>query len=395
MRIFQINGGVFGSTGRIMFGIAEMARQQGHEVLCAAPITSTNRRQQPKDPYIKIGSYYGRCLNVLLARLTGLEGHFAVLPTLKLLAVIKRFAPDVLHLHSIHNSYLNLSMLFRFIKKHKIRVVWTLHDCWAFTGHCPHYEMVGCEQWKTNCKHCSLYRDYPISYIDNARIMHKCKKKWFLGIEDLTIVTPSQWLVDQVGQSFLKEYPIRVINNGIDTSIFKPTPSDFREKYHCKNKRIVLGVAFEWGIKKGLDVFIELAKRLDERFQIVLVGTNDQVDQQLPDNIISIHKTQDQHELAKIYTAADVFANPTREDNYPTVNLEAVACGTPVLTFKSGGSPECICENSGVVVEKDDVDAFEREILRITAAEWQMDRVPAMDYRETYKKVLELYGEMK
>ncbi len=395
MKIFQINGGVFGSTGRIMFGIAETAQQQGHEVLCAAPITSIDKQHKPKGSYIKIGSYYGRCFSVLLGRITGLEGHFSFFSTMKLLRSTKHFAPDILHLHNIHNSYLNLPMLFRFIKRHKLRVVWTLHDCWAFTGHCPHYEMIGCEQWKTQCECCSLYRSYPISYVDNAKIMHKCKKKWFLGIEDLTIITPSRWLADQVKRSFLKEYPVRVINNGIDTSIFKPTPSDFREKYQCENKKIVLGVAFEWGIKKGLDVFIELAKRLDDCFQIVLVGTNERVDRQLPKNIISIHKTQDQYELARIYTAADVFANPTREDNYPTVNLEAVACGTPVITFRTGGSPECINDNCGLVVEKNDVDALEDGIKKIVGTDWPFDKFSVLDYREIYTKIIELYSEIK
>jgi glycosyltransferase involved in cell wall biosynthesis len=195
--------------------------------------------------------------------------------------------------------------------------------------------------------------------------MHRLKKKWFLGVPDLTLITPSQWLNNLVKQSFLKDYPAVVINNGIDLDVFKPTASDFREKYRLDGKKIVLGVSFGWGYSKGLDVFVDLANRLPEDYQVVLVGTNDDTDRQLPDNIISIHQTQNQAELAEIYSAADVFVNPTREDNYPTVNMESLACGTPVVTFRTGGSPEIIDETCGSVVPYNDTDAMLLEILRV------------------------------
>lgn len=182
----------------------------------------------------------------------------------------------------------------------------------------------------------------------------------------MTIVTPSKWLAGLVKESYLKDYPVKVINNGIDLNIFKPTESDFRKKYGLENKYIVLGVAFGWGKRKGLDVFCELAKRLDsEKYQIVLVGTDDGIDELLPNNIISIHRTQNQTQLAEIYTAADVFANPTREENYPTVNMESIACGTPLVTFNTGGSPEIIDETCGTAVPKDDINAMCNEIIRV------------------------------
>jgi len=399
VRIFQINGGVFGSTGKIMFGIARLAREQGHEVLCASPITSTNRNQQPEDEYIKIGSYYGRCLSVLLARLTGLEGCFSIFATHKLISRIKKYKPDVLHLHSIHNSYLNVPMLFRFIKKSKLRVIWTLHDCWAFTGHCPHFDMISCDKWQSECGRCLQYRDYPRSYYDNSRMMHRLKKKWFCGVDDLTIVTPSKWLADLVKRSFLKEYPVKIINNGIDLSVFKPTPGDFRKKNRLEDKIIVLGVAFGWGNRKGLDVFVELARRLNKRYQIVLVGTDEQVDKQLPSNIISIRRTQNQSELAEIYSAADVFVNPTREDTYPTVNMESIACGTPVITFDTGGSSETVLEKCGTWVEKDDVDALLDEIVNSkNKQQWSnvaySDSLVQFDKSEKYSEYARLYSEV-
>jgi len=180
----------------------------------------------------------------------------------------------------------------------------------------------------------------------------------------MTLVTPSQWLADLVKESYLKDYPVKVINNGIDLSVFKPTEGDFRKKYNCEDKFIILGVSFIWGVKKGLDVFIELSKRLDEKYQIVLVGTNEEVDKQLPENIISIHQTANQKELAEIYTAADLFVNPTREEVLGLVNIEALACGTPVVTFNAGGSPECIDETCGFTVKTDDIDSLESLIYK-------------------------------
>ena len=219
-------------------------------------------------------------------------------------------------------------------------------------------------------------------------------------MKNLTIVTPSQWLADLVKQSFLKDYPIKVIHNGIDLTVFKPTPSDFRKKYGIpENKFILLGVAFGWGARKGLDVFIELAHRLNkEKFQIVLVGTDNNVDKQLPQEIISIHRTQNQAELAEIYSAADLFVNPTREENYPTVNMEAIACGTPVVTFRTGGSPEILTERTGSIVDCDDIDALQKEIERICetkpfSKEDCITRAKEFDENVRFKEYLELYKE--
>jgi glycosyltransferase involved in cell wall biosynthesis len=226
--------------------------------------------------------------------------------------------------------------------------------------------------------------------------MYNLKEKWFCGVNDLTIITPSQWLADLTRESFLKDYPVKVINNGIDLSVFRPRASDFRRKYHCDDKYLLLGVAFDWGIRKGLDVFVELAGRLPENYQIVLVGTDEKVDKQLPDNIISIHRTQDQTELAEIYTAADLFVNPTREEVLGLVNIEALACGTPVLTFRTGGSPECIDEMCGSVVDCDDTDALEKEIVRICtqkpySLDACLDRAKEFDMNERFEEYVKLY----
>lgn len=367
MKVAMINGGVFGSTGKIMFGIADILEKNGGETFCASAVTATNRRKEPSHSYYKIGTYYSRKFNVLLSRITGKQNCFAKSATKKLLKEIDKFKPDIVHLHNLHGDYINLPLLFNYIKANSIRVVWTLHDCWAFTGHCPHFAMVNCDKWKSGCYKCPQYSIYPKSLFDNSKKMYALKKRLFTGVENMTIVTPSEWLAGLVRQSFLKDYPVTVINNGINLSVFKPTESDFREKYGISaDKKILLGVAFGWGVRKGLDVFIELYNRLSaEKYQIVLVGTDKKTDKQLPKGIISIHRTQNQTELAEIYSAADLFVNPTREEVLGMVNIEANACGTPVITFKTGGSPECISEKSGAVVDCDDIDSLEREIKRI------------------------------
>ena len=399
MKVLSINSVPYGSTCTIMQGVAKETKRIGCEVTVATGFSThpTNFNV----PYILIGNIWDKSIHILLARLLGRIGCFSEAYTRKFLKKVEKFTPDVIHLHNLHGWYINLPLLFRYIKKHHIRVIWTLHDCWAFTGHCPHFTMAKCDKWKTGCHHCPQYKEYPQSAFDDSKAMWKLKKKWFTGVEDMTIVTPSQWLADLVKQSFLKDYPVKVIHNGIDLGVFKPTASDFREKHGIpEDKCILLGVSFGWGVRKGLDVFLELAKRLDsQKYQIVLVGTDETVDKQLPDNIISIHRTGNQQELAQIYTAADLFVNPTREENYPTVNMEALACGTPVITFRTGGSPEIIDETCGCVVNCDDVDTLTRQIQHICenklySMESCLKRAAGFGADNRYKEYLELYGKM-
>ncbi len=363
MRVLGVNAVPYGSTCGIMLGVKRAAEAQGIRVDTASGYSYHPVKELPED-HIAIGGAVGKLLHTWGARITGYNGCFSHIATWRLLRKIKKEQYDIIHLHNIHGWYLNLPMLTRYIKKNKIRVIWTLHDCWSFTGQCPHYDMIGCEKWKTHCYDCPQCREYPAVNIDRSDRMYDLKKQWFTGM-DAVLVTPSQWLASQVKQSFLKDYPVKVIHNGIDLNIFKPTMSDFRKQYNCEGKKIVLGVAMGWNTKKGLDVFIELSKRLPEDYQIVLVGSNDQIDKLLPDNVISIHRTQNQNELVEIYSAADVFVNPTREETLGLVNIEALACGTPVVTFNSGGSPECIDKSCGIVVSRDDIEGMKHSICYI------------------------------
>ena len=393
MNIVQINAtcGV-GSTGKICVGISELLAQSQTENYILYSIKGSGYELGvpcSHDRYLK--------MQALKSRLFGNYGFNSQAATRKMIAELERIQPDIVHLHNIHGHDCHLETLFRYFKKNQTKLIWTFHDCWAFTAYCPHFTMARCDKWKTECQTCVQRKEFSW-FFDRSKAIFEKKKSLFSGL-DLTIVTPSQWLADLVGQSFLKDYPVQVIHNGIDLNVFQPTESDFRGKYGFENKKIILGVAFGWGKRKGLDVFIDLAKRLDDTHQIVLVGTDDNVDQQLPSNIISIHRTPNQRELAEIYTAADLFVNPTREENYPTVNMESLACGTPVLTFRTGGSPEIIDETCGSVVDCDDAEALAREIVRICkekpyTQEACVKKAQAFEQKERFKEYIELYARI-
>lgn len=392
MRIAQVNVtcGV-GSTGKICKAIGERLVAQGDE-----SYVFHTRREPDTEFHISYATPLYIKTQAVRSRLAGNYGFNSVAATKRLITHLERLQPDIINLHNLHGHNCHLGMLFGYLKEKHIKVVWTFHDCWAFTGYCPHFTMAGCDKWRTGCENCPQYRDHSFLF-DRSTMLYKKKKELFTGL-DMTIVTPSQWLADLVKESFLKDYPVTVIHNGIDLSVFQPKESDFREKYRIPpDKYILLGVAFDWGIRKGLDVFIKLSETLDpDRYQLVLVGTNDTVDKQLPPNIISIHRTQNQQELVEIYSAADLLLNPTREDNYPTVNMESLACGTPVLTFRTGGSPEMLDATCGAVVPCDDTEAFRSEILRICeqwpyTAEQCVKKAQEFDQDQKYKEYTELY----
>ncbi len=397
VKVVSINLGNFSSTGNIAQGIKRQAVQHGIEYVLAYPYDAQNKPQQADDWLI--GNRWGRKASVAFGMVTGFNGCFSWFSTRKLLRRMKRFSPDIVHFHNLHNNYINLPMLFRYIKKKDIKVVWTLHDCWSFTGQCPYFDIVECEKWKTGCYACPRYTEYPKSLVDNTKRMWHLKKKWFGGVRDLTIVTPSAWLHGLVKQSFMQAYPAMVINNGIDLSVFRPTDGDLRETYGLTSKKVILGVAFDWSVRKGLDVFATLAERLPEEYQIVLVGADDTVKAALPDSVITISRTKSQQELAQWYTAADVFVNPTREENFPTVNMESLACGTPIITFETGGSPEIIDATTGITVKRNDTDALAQAIIACCenapfTEEQCVQRAAQFDREAKFTEYIELYENL-
>lgn len=349
MKVLQINTvcGV-GSVGRIVRQIHEALREKGHESYIAY-----GRKPLGCDGAIRIGGDLDVYFHVFLTRVFDLHGFGSKKATKKFLKIVEEINPDIIHLHNIHGYYLNIEVLFDFLKSFDKPVVWTLHDCWAFTGHCSYFTYAKCERWKTGCYSCPEKKSYPRSVIfDNSKSNYARKKKAFTGAKNMTLVTPSQWLAGLVKESFLGDYPVQVIPNGIDTEVFKPTPSDFKKRYGLDGKFLILGVANVWEKRKGFDYFLDLSKYLSDDEIIVLVGLSDERIKNLPNNIIGIKRTNSAKELAEIYTAADVFFNPTLEDNYPTVNLEAQACGTYVITFDSGGAKETIIsKESGIAIK--------------------------------------------
>jgi len=349
MKVIQINSvcGV-GSTGRIAVDISKKLNDEGIE-----NHIFYGTGQSDYENGIKFGGTINLRIHQLGTRLLGKHGFYSKNATKKLVEKIKNIDPDIIHLHNIHGHYLNVEVLFEYLESSNKRVIWTLHDCWSFTGHCAYYDYVNCNKWQTECNNCPALREYPRSLIfDRSRESFKDKKRIFNSIEDLTLVTPSKWLAEETKKSFLSRYPVQVINNGIDLSNFKPSVGDFRKKCGIEGKFIVLGVAGVWERRKGLDYFIELAQKVKNDEVIVLVGLSQEQQNKLPKNIIGISRTNSVKELAEVYSAADVFVNPTLEDNFPTTNLEALACGTPVITFDTGGSPEAVNEKTGIVVEK-------------------------------------------
>ncbi len=392
MKVVQINSVCgFGSTGKICVGISKVLCAQGIEnyILYCSGNSDYPYGIKCAEPFPK--------LQALRSRVLGNYGFNSRKTTNRLIQELDRIAPDVVHLHNLHGHNCNLEMLMAYFREKKTKLVWTFHDCWAFTAYCPHFVMAKCDKWKTGCHHCSQRRTFSW-FFDRSSWLYEKKKQAFSGL-DLTIITPSRWLADLVNESFLGNYPVCVVNNGIDLTVFKPTPSVFREKHGIPaEKFLLLGVAIGWHPRKGADVFIRLAQRLDpERFQIVMVGTDDDIDRQLPENIISIHRTANQAELAEIYTAADLFVNPTREEVLGLVNIESLACGTPVLTFRTGGSPECMDAKTGCVVDCDDEEALYSEINRISIyrpflASDCTKRAMVFDENLKYKEYVQLYG---
>ena len=359
MKIVQINATANeGGTGRVCAGLSKLLDQAGIENYT---LFTTGKSEKPSQ--IKYASERKIKLQALRSRILGNYGFNSKAMTKRVISHLEEIKPDIVHLHNLHGHNVNLEMLFKYFKERpKIKLFWTFHDCWTFTGYCPYYQITNCEKWKTGCKKCPQKKQFSWFFDKSAKLQAK-KRELFESL-DMTITTPSNWLAGIVAQTYFGKKEIKVIQNGVDLEEFKPTESDFREKYGLENKKIVLGVAANWGNRKGLDVFLELAQRLPSDYQIVLVGTNSNIDKLLPSNIISIHRTENKQELAKIYTAADVFVNPTRDEVFGLVNIEALACGTPVVTFDTGGSPECIDESCGITVNRNDLDAIETAIKK-------------------------------
>ncbi|SDH61688.1 Glycosyltransferase involved in cell wall bisynthesis [Pseudobutyrivibrio sp. 49] len=370
------------STGRICTDLAVQLEQQGHEVKIAYGRDTVP--PQYERFAVRIGSNIDVKMHGLKARLFDGMGLGSITATEKFIEWVREYDPDVIHLHNIHGYYINVPVLFEYLRTCGKRIIWTMHDCWAFTGHCTYFDFENCNRWLTGCGGCPQKGVYPVLWgADRSAENFKLKRNLFTGLQDLTLVTPSLWLEKLVKASYMRQYPIQTIHNGVDTSIFKPTKSDIHEKLGLVGKKIILGVAAVWDRRKGLDDFIQLSELVDDSYAIVLVGLKEKQIEKLPEKIIGIRRTDSVAELVELYSAAYVFVNPTYEDNYPTTNLEAIACGTPVITYNTGGSPESANEY-GITLKDKNANAIYDALSFV-------DSIPKSDTSFSNEKTIEEY----
>lgn len=370
MKVLLINSvcGI-GSTGRICTDLAQQLEAEGNDVKIAYGRKGTVPKQFQKYA-VRIGTDCECKLHAVQTRLFDTHGFGSRRATREFLEWAEEYNPDLLWLHNLHGYYINVEMLFDWIKKHpKMQVKWTLHDCWAFTGHCTHFAMVKCEQWKSKCEDCPQLKRYPACFMMSSVAKNfERKKRVFTGVKDMTLITPSEWLAKLTHDSFLKDYPVEVQYNSIDTSIFKPTPSNFRERYGLQGKIIVLGVANVWEDRKGLFDFYKLAEMLDSRFAIVLVGLSEKQIKELPKGIIGILRTNSAQDLAAIYTAADILVSLSVEETFGMTPVEAQACGTPSIVYEDTACEEIAKMNGNVVVPQN-IDAVYEAIAQYIFAD--------------------------
>ena len=357
------------SVGRIAADIAQEYEKNGWE--CKIAYGRLDVPENCQRFAVRIGDQLNLAVHGISSMLLDRQGLASKKATERFLHWANGYDPDLLWLHVIHGYYINYEMLFAWIKSRpQMKVYWTFHDCWAFTGHCCYFTAEKCQKWKTGCYKCPLKNRYPSSYfLDNSQDNFNRKKAAFTGVKDMTIICPSQWLADLTKISFMGCYPIKVIHNRIDLSAFVPTNGDFKEKYQLQEKNVVLGVASSWDWRKGLRDYIALSQKLPEEYVVLVVGLFEKqirdIRKDLPESryskesesvtryvsdghadLLCMTKTDNVRQLAELYTLAFVYANLSYEENYPTTNLEAAACGTTVLTYRTGGSPEsCKPEN--------------------------------------------------
>lgn len=394
------------STGRIMRELSELAKACGWESYAAFSGGRDKARNTSFQP-LPVGGKLSVIIHAIATRVFDAHGLASWCATKRFIKKIKQIKPDIIHIHNIHGYFLNYKILFKYLKESKIPVVWSIHDCWLFTGHCYSFQAVGCEKWKSGCGECPQKRAFPASYLfDRSAKNYRDKKEAFTTLSNITFVAISKWMRNELKSSFLSSKQIEVIHNGIDLELFKPSENqNIKEVYGFGNRHVILGIASIWLKEKGFDDFIKLSEKLSDNEVIVMVGRmTAQQKQALPQKIITIPRTSDAEQLAQIYSCATAVVNATWQDNYPTINLEAIACGTPVITYKTGGSVESISpkEHTGHIVERGDIDGIVKALREIETIDRGFIRDCCRDHaiknfgkRERYMEYIELYNKLK
>ena len=398
MRVYQVN--TFcgtKSTGRITTAIASLVIEEGGESRIAYGVPPVAR--QWKEIAYQVGRPLERKIHGAIRKFLDGEGYGSKFATMKLIEDIEKFNPDIIHLHNIHGCYIHLKTLMRYLKRKQLPIVWTLHDCWTFTGHCAYFDMSCCEKWRNGCHHCPSQRSYPVNRgIDGSKRNYREKKKLFSDLENVTLVTPSEWLEKLIKQSYMKKHKTKVIVNGVDVNVFKGNIERVNySKYSLsESKKLVLAIASDWDERKGLDYIIKAFEALRQTHNFVVIGLSQSQVENLPKGMVGIQCTENVDELACWYSSADCLANPTLEDNMPMVNLESMACGTPVVVFDTGGCSEVVISNCGKVVKKRDTGAFIQAIEEVSGNKEKYRKFcleQGLKYSEenTFKSYLDLY----
>lgn len=393
------------STGRIMQEIGELVMQHGWESYIVYSGGRDGRNNPCRSQLIPIGGLWSVGWHGVVTRLFDRHGLASDCATRQLIRQIEKIRPDVIHIHNIHGYFLNYRILFGYLAQCGIPVIWTVHDCWLYTGHCYHYSYIHCNKWQTGCNHCPQKREFPKSLLfDRSRRNYEDKKRAFTAMphDKLILVPVSEWMRREMQHSFFKGYVFRVIPNGINTEVFRVyDTANVKTTYHLQGKHVLLGVASIWSEEKGLYDFIKLAGRLNQDEVLVLVGIKEEERKLLPAGVVAISRTENIRQLAELYAAADVFVNFTWQDNYPTVNLEAIACGTPIVTYRTGGSVEAVAERTGIIVEQGDITAAIAAIRSIESKGKDYYMHPCREYalahfrkEDRYADYLGLYDEL-
>lgn len=398
MKIYQINCSSYGSTGKLALALHNRLLKDGNESRVGYGYGKCNLQGT-----YRISNWFDTHVHDRLSRYTGLIGWFSVLCTLRLLQDVTKFNPDIIHLHNLHGNYVNVSILLRYLRRSKRKVLFTLHDCWAFTGKCPHFTLIGCNKWKDTCHNCPLLKDFPSSDLfDTSKLLFNQKKKLLIPLQNMRLVTVSEWLAGVTKQSFLRTKQIDVVSNGIDISIFRIKDIAYlKAKLKLSDKFILLGVASTWGNRKNLEKWLLLRNALDDNYSIVLVGLNKNQVLDLPSGMIAIEKTENQEELADYYNMADVLINMSKEESFGLVTIEAMACGTPVIAYNSTANPELVAGDRGIVIDNDEVDAMKKAVEQMKAVGKTYFSKNCRSFAENgytidtmYNKYKKLYNEM-
>ena len=384
-----------GSTGRIIEDICDaLKKMPGNDYLVAYGRGSA----RDSGHSYRISGRAGVLVHALLSRITDRSGFYSRRATRKLIGVIREFQPDIIHLHNLHGYYLNVEILFSYLKDFPGRVIWTLHDCWAFTGHCTHFAYVNCEKWRTGCRSCAQKGEYPSSrFTDSSKTNYSRKMALFTSVKNMTVIAVSDWLKKAAEESFLGRYPVARVYNGIDPDVFKPTPSPIRIKLGIGDSFMILSVSDGWNDRKGLQDIIRLARSSPSGWRFVIAGLSKRQIRRLPHNIVGLEKIEGARTLVKWYSAADVFLNPSVEESFGLVTVEALACGTPAVVYDRTASPEIIDDKSGIAVPAGNIEKVREQLRALADAQqfsWSDCRKRALLFSKerSISGILDIYG---